>query len=110
MKVLEVNEKYLLFCGAFLKDENPKTTRKLLQFVTNFIFVVGSLYSLALCSAMYIYHHPNDISGATNACITLFAGLSTFGAYAGVVANQQNVKHLHRKLQSIVDDGKLIIT
>lgn len=107
MKVLELNEKYLKLCGLISYDEGGKSGAKALKYFTNFMCLFGSFYSFVVCCFIYIYHNPSNISGVTNALLCFVCGLTSIGAYTGLLANEQNIKLLHRKLQSNADEGKL---
>lgn len=103
MKVLKINEEYLMLCGILSKAEDTKQSDKMLKFLRNLIFSFGLLHSLVLCSVLYIYHNPVDVSGVTNALVHFVCGSTSLVAYIGLIANERNIKLLHEELQDIVD-------
>lgn len=106
MEVLKVNKMLLRFCGILWEDEGPKPFEKALKLFVNFLFSFGYLYCLVFSSAMYMYHNQNDVSGAMNALILFFGGLSMFGSYFGFVVNEYSIKSLHYELQNLVNGGE----
>lgn len=107
MKVLEVNKRYLILYGVLSKDEeNIKAIDQIRKFLTNFLLVAGSFFSLSICSATYIYHNSGDLSGVTNALLNLFTGLSACGAYTGLIFNERNINIFYHELHEIVNSEK----
>lgn len=107
MRILEVNKQYLELVGILTKNgERRKTIDKILKYLINFILVIGTLFSLSVCSAAYIYQNPTDLSGVINAFLNFFAGLSTFGAYMGFVVNEKMINLFYYELHDIVENGK----
>lgn len=109
MKVLKGNIKYLILGGVLSKagsESEDATAYKILRFCAYFTINFGCIFSLSICSLIFVYQNQDSLSGILNAFICLFAGLSMFGANIGFISNKNNIKYVHEELQSIVDKGK----
>lgn len=105
MKVLNEDEKLFFISGVLFKDENPTAFDKFVKYLKNFLICFALGYSMFTSSAVYILHHPDDTIGVLNALLNLLTGWYSVVMYIELFTHAQNIKRLHRELQTIIHSG-----
>lgn len=107
MKVLKLNEKTLEWMGIRLHSATGHSND--LWKSVNTYFVLLNIIMVIGTSATYMYknHSSVNIQDLIFAVMQIVAVLGNLGAFLSLAFNQKSIKHLHGKLQQIVDGGKI---
>lgn len=108
VKVLEKSQIDLARLGIYV-HQTIESSNQFYKFGPNpYIFVLIAVSIVA--SAGYVIENIHtNVRPALNACIMVISTFQWLGMYFGIRLKMSQIKNLHRKLQAIVDKGKISI-